>query len=118
MLAGGPEQWCPVRVRVLLQITAVAEVAVFEKQTERRCCCEACGAGRHSKGGYPVAFFTLYGDVRLASQRLHRFLCQSADGLAAVLPLCTLIQDHKAKLRSTSYGAVTVSGGRIRASSH
>ena len=107
------------RVKVLLQITgedgnaAAAQVAVFEKQTERpedlglsiaegkalmaavqqrvvdaqvaswaerHRCCEACGARRHSKGSYPVVFLTLYGDVRVASPRLHRCPCQGADG--------------------------------------
>jgi hypothetical protein len=47
--------------------------------TERQRCCEACGARRHSKGSYPVVFLTLYGDVQLASPRLHRCSCQGLD---------------------------------------
>jgi len=126
------------RVKVLLQITAedgnaaAAEVAVFEKQTERpedlglsiaegkalmaavqqrvvdaqlaswaerHRCCAACGARRHSKGSYPVVFLTLYGDVRVASPRLHRCPCQGADGPATVSPLRNLIPDYVAPER-------------------
>ena len=127
------------RVKVLLQITAedgtagdAAEVAVFEKQTERpedlglsiaegkalmaavqqrvvgaqaaswaerHRCCETCGAGRHSKGSYPVIFMTLYGDVQLASPRLHRCPCLGSDGPASVSPLRTLIPDYVAPER-------------------
>ena len=127
------------RVKVLLQITAedgtagdAAEVAVFEKQTERpedlglsiaegkalmaavqqrvvdaqvaswterHRCCEACGARRHSKGSHPVVFLTLYGDVRIASPRLHRCPCQGTDGPATVSPLRNLIPDYVAPER-------------------
>ncbi|SEF00597.1 hypothetical protein SAMN05519104_7671 [Rhizobiales bacterium GAS188] len=62
--------------------------------TERQRCCEACGARRHSKGSYAVVFLTLYGDVQIASPRLHRCPCQSADGPATVSPLRNLIPDY------------------------
>ena len=52
--------------------------------TEQHRCCEACGARRHSKGSHPVVFLTLYGDVQIASPRLHRCPCQSTDGPATV----------------------------------
>jgi hypothetical protein len=97
------------RVRFLLEITSddtispAAEVAAFEKVTERpedlglsiaegkamlaaaqrqvvdvqveswadrHRACEACGKRRRGKGSYSVIFMTLYGDVRLCSQRL------------------------------------------------
>ncbi len=126
------------RVKVLLQLTAedgnaaAAQVAVFEKQTERpedlglsiaegkalmaavqqrvvdaqvaswaerHRCCEACGARRQSKGSYPVVFLTLYGDVRVASPRLHRCPCQGANGPATVSLLRNLIPDYVAPER-------------------
>ena len=58
---------------------------------ERHRCCEACGVHRRSKGNSPVVFRTLYGDVPLASPRLHRCPCQDADGPATLLPLRALI---------------------------
>ena len=58
---------------------------------ERHRCCEACGARRRRKGSSPVVFRTLYGDVPLASPRLHRCPCQDADGPATLLPLRALI---------------------------
>src|SRR4051812_9664954 len=67
--------------------------------TERQRCCEACGARRHSKGSYPVVFLTLYGDVQLASPRLHRCSCQGAEGPATISPLRTLIPDYVAPER-------------------
>jgi hypothetical protein len=51
---------------------------------ERCRCCDACGRRRHSKGSHPVVFLTLYGDVRIASPRLHRCPCQGSDGPATV----------------------------------
>jgi len=59
--------------------------------TERHRCCDACGARQRSKGNSPVVFRTLYGDVSLASPRLHRCPCQGTDGPATMLPLRTLI---------------------------
>jgi len=38
-----------------------------------------------------VVFRTLYGDVPLASPRLHRCPCQDIDGLATLLPLRALM---------------------------
>jgi len=67
--------------------------------TERQRCCEACGARRHSKGSYPVVFLTLYGDVQLASPRLHRCSCQGVEGPATISPLRTLIPDYVAPER-------------------
>ena len=59
--------------------------------TERHRCCDTCGVRRRSKGSYPVVFRTLYGDVKLASPRLHRCPCQDTDGPSTVSPLRTLI---------------------------
>ncbi len=76
-------------------LTAAVQRQVVKAQvaswTERHRCCEACGARRRSKGSSPVVFRTLYGDVQLASPRLHRCLCQDADGPASTLPLRALI---------------------------
>ena len=127
------------RVKVVLQILAedgtagdTAEVASFEKETERpedlglsiaegkalmaavqqrivdaqvaswaerHRCCEVCGVRRHSKGGYPIVFMTLYGDVRISCPRLHRCPCQSPGGPATISPLRALIPDHVAPER-------------------
>ena len=61
--------------------------------------CDACGKRRRVKGSYPIKFHTLYGDVELSSPRLHRCLCQSAEGPATVSPLCTLMAGHVAPER-------------------
>jgi hypothetical protein len=66
---------------------------------DRHRCCEACGARRHNKGNHPIVFHTLYGDVRIASPRLNRCPCQSADGPATVSLLRDLIPDHVAPER-------------------
>jgi len=66
---------------------------------EKHRCCEACGARRHSKGSSPVVFLTLYGDVQIASPRVHRCRCQSAEGPATIEPLRTLIPDFVAPER-------------------
>ncbi len=66
---------------------------------ERPRCCEACGARRRSKGSSPVVFRSLYGDVPLASPRLHRCPCQDADGPATLLPLRALIPGQVAPER-------------------
>lgn len=81
---------------VVQQQVVDAQVASW---TERQRCCEACGARRHSKGSYPVVFLTLYGDVQLASPRLHRCSCQGAEGPATISPLRTLIPDYVAPER-------------------
>ena len=49
--------------------------------------CAACGRRLRSKGGHPVMFRTLFGDVRLASPRFHRCRCQDQAGPATVSPL-------------------------------
>jgi len=66
---------------------------------ERHRCCEACGQRRHSKGSHSIVFLTLYGDVRIASPRLHRCPCQSTNGPATVSPLRALMPDHVAPER-------------------
>ena len=78
------------------QRTIDAQVASW---TEQHRCCEACGQRRHSKGSHHVVFLTLYGDVRIASPRLHRCPCQSTNGPATVSPLRALIPDHVAPER-------------------
>jgi hypothetical protein len=57
-------------------------------------CCEAGGQRRRSKGSHPVVFLTLYGDVQIASPRLHRCPCQGRTGPATVSPLSALIPHH------------------------
>src|SRR3954470_17562829 len=66
---------------------------------EGRRCCETCGRSRRSKGSYPLVFRTLFGDVRLASPRLHRCSCREGDGPATSSPLTELIPDHVAPER-------------------
>ena len=76
--------------------TVSAQAAAWAERHRR---CEACGERRRSKGRYPVTFMTLYGDVELASPRLLRCPCQSADSPATVSPLRDLIPDHVAPER-------------------
>jgi len=76
--------------------TVTAQVAAW---SERHRSCEACGERRRIKGGYPIQFHTLYGDVEMCSQRLHRCPCQSCDGPATVSPLRDLLPDHVAPER-------------------
>jgi hypothetical protein len=73
--------------------------AQAEAWTARHRCCEACGARRRSKGSYPVLFRTLYGDVQLASPRLHRCGCQDGVGPATISPLRELLPGHVAPER-------------------
>jgi hypothetical protein len=73
-----------------------AQAAVWAERHRR---CEACGERRRSKGSYPVTFMTLYGDVDIASPRLLRCPCQSADNPATVSPLRGLIPDQVAPER-------------------
>ena len=61
--------------------------------------CEACGTHRRCKGSYPILFRTLYGDVPIASPRLHRCACQDGQGPATLSPLCDLIPGHVAPER-------------------
>ena len=76
--------------------TVSAQAAAWAERHRR---CEACGERRRSKGRYPVTFMTHYGDVELASPRLLRCPCQSADSPATVSPLRDLIPDHVAPER-------------------
>jgi len=62
-------------------------------------CCASCGARRRRNGSYPVLFQTLYGDVQLASPRLHRCACQGKEGPATVAPLRDLLPGHVAPER-------------------
>ena len=65
----------------------------------RHRCCIECGVPRRSNGSYPVLFRTLYGDVQLASPRLHRCACLGGDGPATLSPLRDLIPGHVAPER-------------------
>ncbi len=84
-------------------MTAAVQRRIVKAQVvswaERHRCCEACGTRRRSKGSSPVVFRTLYGDVSLASPRLHRCPCQDADGPATLLPLRALIPGQVAPER-------------------
>lgn len=65
----------------------------------RHRCCIECGVPRRSNGSYPVLFRTLYGDVQLASPRLHRCACLGGNGPATLSPLRDLIPGHVAPER-------------------
>ncbi len=65
----------------------------------RHRCCIECGVPRRSNGSYPVLFRTLYGDVQLASTRLHRCACLGGDGPATLSPLRDLLPGHVAPER-------------------
>ena len=84
-------------------LLAAAQQRIVEAQTkawtEGRRCCEDCGHRRRSKGSYPIVFHTLFGDVRLASPRLHRCPCREGNGTATVAPLAELIPHHVAPER-------------------
>ena len=58
--------------------------------------------------GRGKTFMTIYGDVELASPRLLRCPCQSADSPATVSPLRDLIPDHVAPERPLSGGTLVV----------
>jgi hypothetical protein len=81
-------------------LLAAAQQRIVEAQTkswaEGRRCCEVCNRRRRTKGNYPIIFHTLFGDVRLASPRLHRCLCREGNGPATVSPLAELIPHHVA----------------------
>ena len=83
-------------------LTAAVQRRVVQVQvmswTRRHRCCEGCGASHRSKGSYPILFRTLYGDVEIASPRLHRCSCQ-VEGPATVSPLRRLLPDHVAPER-------------------
>ncbi len=84
-------------------LLAVVQRRVVEAQAAtwagRHRCCEACGTRRRCKGSYPVLFRTLYGDVPLASPRLHRCACREGQGPATLAPLRDLIPGHVAPER-------------------
>ena len=84
---------------MLAAVQARTVLAQAETWSRRRRCCSACGEPRRSKGRYALAFRTLYGDVELNSQRLHRCPCQTADGPATTSPLRDLISSHVAPER-------------------
>src|SRR5216683_673510 len=42
--------------------------------------CETCGRRLRVKGSYPITFRTLFGDIRLTSQRFDRCRCQGGAG--------------------------------------
>ncbi len=73
--------------------------AQAEKWAGRHRCCASCGTPRRSNGSYPVLFRTLYGDVQLASPRLHRCACRGGQGPATLSPLRDLIPGHVAPER-------------------
>ncbi len=84
-------------------LLAAAQQRIVEAQTkawtEGRRWCESCDRRKRSKGSYPIVFHTLFGDVRLASPRLHRCRCREANGPATVSPLAELIPHHVAPER-------------------
>ncbi len=84
-------------------LTAAVQRRVVQSQVQawsaRHRCCDGCGARRRSKGSYPIVFRTLYGDVPLASPRLHRCPCQSDKEPGTVSPLRYLMPDHIAPER-------------------
>ena len=76
----------------------VVQAQAGEWAGRHRCCVE-CGVPRRSNGSYPVLFRTLYGDVQLASSRLHRCACLGKGGPATVSPLRDLLPGHVAPER-------------------
>ena len=84
-------------------LLAAVQCRVVKAQADtwagRHRCCEACGTRRRCKGSYLVLFRTLYGDVPLASPRLHRCACRDGQGPATVSPLRDLIPGHVAPER-------------------
>jgi hypothetical protein len=67
--------------------------------SERHRCCLVCGRRRRSKGYYPIVFRTLFGDVQLASPRLHRCACEAGNHPGTFAPLIDLLPDHVAPER-------------------
>jgi hypothetical protein len=79
--------------RRIVELQAAAWVA-----TRRHCA--ACGKRLRAKGGYPIVFRSLFGDVRLASPRFHRCRCdRGRTGPATLSPLEDLLPDHVAPER-------------------
>src|SRR5712691_11306498 len=61
--------------------------------------CETCGRRLRVKGSYPITFRTLFGDIRLTSQRFDRCRCQGGAGPATASPLKDLLSPHVAPER-------------------
>ena len=84
-------------------LLAAVQTQVVQAQAEewagRHRCCASCGTPRRYNGSYPVLFRTLYGDVQLASPRLHRCACRHGQGPATLSPLRDLIPGHVAPER-------------------
>ena len=81
-----------------LQHRLVGLQAAAHVERHRRC--EACGKRLRAKGGYPIVFRSLFGDVRLASPRFHRCRCdRGRTGPATLSPLKDLLSDHVAPER-------------------
>jgi hypothetical protein len=84
-------------------LLAAAQQQIVEAQTKSwidgRRCCDVCRRRRRSKGSSTIVFHTLFGEVRLASPRLHRCRCREGNGPATVSPLTDLIPDHVAPER-------------------
>ncbi len=84
-------------------LLAAVQRQVVQAQAEewagRHRCCASCSARRRSNGSYPVLFRTLYGDVQLASPRLHRCACRDGQGPATLSLLHDLIPGHVAPER-------------------
>ncbi len=84
-------------------LLAAVQCRVVQAQAKewagRHRCCVACGTRRGSNGSFPVLFRTLYGDVQLASPRLHRCACQGKEGPATASPLRDLLPGHVAPER-------------------
>ena len=84
-------------------LLAAAQQRIVEAQiktwTEGQRCCESCGRRRRSKGSHPIVFHTLFGDVRLASPRLHCCPCREGNGAATRSPLAELLPHHVAPER-------------------
>jgi hypothetical protein len=91
-LAEGKAVLAAVQHRIV-ELQAAAWVAARRR-------CPGYGKRLRSKGGYPVVFRSLFGDVRLASPRFHRCGCdRDQAGPATVSPLKALLSDHVAPER-------------------
>jgi hypothetical protein len=69
---------------------------------ERQRHCTDCGKQLRIKGGYPIVFRSLFGDVRLASPRFHRCRCRNQAGPTTVSSLKDLFSDHTASARAAA----------------
>src|SRR3954469_419434 len=78
--------------RCLQQQVVTVQAATF---VDRHRCCPACGRHLCSKGKYPIAFRTVFGNVALSSPRFYRCGCQPADS-QTFSPLTELFTEHTA----------------------